>query len=352
MTLKYGKFEFRIGYFFIVGVLALVVGFVAIRSAMSEAKKSMAEGSKPYDAQRVDRVKQRIHNENSIVVLDVNGVILTHSAQLPAYAKLTGVTFGVDFRETLAALARDGRVKGVIVKLSTPGGAVTGSREIHDAIVEFKKSRKPIHMYIVDLAASGGVYAMVAADHISSAPETLIGSIGVIGPRLMQYKNVKRYGDVSADLITQQTFSVGKGKDLFNPFADPDPEIVAAFEQTLKESYASFVEVVSSGRQIKPDIVRALGARIMTAQEAKRAHLIDAIESWDDAKKRIAEEAKCPIGLCDFIPLKDRTPMSILEDILGAQIPPSTSSAEVSANITRALKSELRLMLLPSALEQ
>ena len=82
--------------------------------------------------------------------------------------------------EQLDKARRDRRVKGVVLRINSPGGTVTASELMHAEIERFKESGKPIVAVMMDVAASGGYYIACACDEIIAHKSTVTGSIGVI----------------------------------------------------------------------------------------------------------------------------------------------------------------------------
>jgi protease-4 len=75
----------------------------------------------------------------------------------------------------------DSNVKGVILRINSPGGSPVQSGYIYDEIRRLKETRDDIKIYavIVDAGASGAYYIASAADEIYADKASLVGSIGV-----------------------------------------------------------------------------------------------------------------------------------------------------------------------------
>jgi len=84
-------------------------------------------------------------------------------------------------REQLDAARRDSSIRGVLLRIDSPGGGATASDLIYTELLRFKRERKvPIVAHFLGMAASGGYYVAMAADEIVAEPTTVTGSIGVI----------------------------------------------------------------------------------------------------------------------------------------------------------------------------
>ncbi len=153
-------------------------------------------------------------------VVDVEGVILSADR----------------FRETLKRFRDTPNVKAVVVRINSPGGGVAASQELNREIVRFRReTSKPVVVSMESVAASGGYYTAVAADHIVANPGTITGSIGVI----IQWVN---YGDLLEwAKLRAVTIKSGALKDSGNPTRPITDEDRAYFEDLIQKLRAQFV---------------------------------------------------------------------------------------------------------------
>src|SRR5881397_195455 len=87
----------------------------------------------------------------------------------------------VRLREELMKASDDSKVRAIVLRINSPGGTVTASDIIYRELMLFReKARVPIIAALMDVAASGGYYAALAADSIVAHPTTITGSIGTI----------------------------------------------------------------------------------------------------------------------------------------------------------------------------
>ena len=176
-------------------------------------------------------------------------------------------------------------IKGIVVRINTPGGAVAPSQEIYQAVKQAKKS-KPLAVSMGTTAASGGYYIACGADTIFANPGTVTGSIGVI----TQLFNIK---DLLANVdIDVHTVKTGKFKDAGSPFKDFTPAQRAYFAQLLSDIYDQFVNDVAESRGLKvADVKKLADGRVFTGQQAKEHKLVDKLGSLRDAVDYVKEEA-------------------------------------------------------------
>ena len=184
---------------------------------------------------------------------------------------------------------KDPAVKGIIMDVDSGGGGVTASDILYHALKKFKASGggRQVVTIMGDVAASGAYYLAVASDYIMAHPTTITGSIGVI----MHSFNVK--GLVDKIGISDVTIKSGKNKDLLNPMQPVNPEQQAILQKMVDTMYERFVGLVAMNRRLKREaVVPYADGRVLTAQEALKAKLIDGIGYFEDAQAKVAELLK------------------------------------------------------------
>ncbi len=225
-----------------------------------------------------------------IAVITIEGMIMESMGTGPGTVSLVS--------SSLKAIEEDENVVGVLLAIDTPGGGVTASDRIYHDLAEFKKRTKlPIHAVFYDVAASGGYYVAMAADHITAHPTTVTGSIGVIS----KFYNVSGAMDklgVSVNVVKSLN-NEGKVsfKDMGSPYRPMTPEERKLLQGLITEMWVRFTDVVIEGRQgkMKPEKIRELAdGRVFTGRQAKAAGLVDAVGYRDDVYKAIREAAKSP----------------------------------------------------------
>lgn len=180
----------------------------------------------------------------------------------------------------------DPEVVAILLEVDSPGGGITASDVLYNALRNFRRSRedRAIVAMLGDLAASGGYYVALAADRIVAHPTTVTGSIGV----LMRSFNLRELADKIG--IKDVTIKSGGNKDMFNPLRDLTPAQEALMQEVVDSLHARFVRLVSENRNLPQDKVRALAdGRIFLAQQAQAEGLIDAIGYSADAEAEVAQ---------------------------------------------------------------
>jgi protease-4 len=207
----------------------------------------------------------------------------------------------------------DKTVKGLIVRVNSPGGTLSGSDQIHNDILNYRREEgKPIVAFMQGVAASGGYYSSVACDTIIAEPTTITGSIGVImGYLVLQQLLEEKLG------IQPVIVKAGAKKDWPNSFKAPTEEQLQYLqERIVNPAYKRFVEVVVDGRKelTKEDVNRLADGSIYWANQALEEKLIDDIGYLNDA----IEEVKSLAGIEKAQVIEYRRSFSIA-DILSAK---------------------------------
>jgi protease-4 len=168
-------------------------------------------------------------------------------------------------------------VKGVLIRLETPGGSVGAVQEIYQEVLKLSK-KKPVVASMGNISASGGYYIACAANKIFANPGTLTGSIGVI----FEYMNLE--GVLQAIKVKPVVFKSGKFKDAGSPFRKLAPEEEKYLQGLIDELYLQFRNVVKERRGLTEDVLNEVAnGKVFTGESALKYGLIDAIGTMGDA---------------------------------------------------------------------
>ncbi len=173
--------------------------------------------------------------------------------------------------EMLAALARDARVRGVVLRIDSPGGDALASDLLWRAVRALRRE-KPVVASLSEVAASGGYYLASAADCVIAERSSITGSIGVIGGKLDLSGLFQRIG-LGHDSVERGAragmHSAARG------FTDDERELVRSEMGAL---YETFVARVAEGRGLAAAAVeRAAQGRVFTGGRALALGLVDAL---------------------------------------------------------------------------
>ena len=179
--------------------------------------------------------------------------------------------------------ANNNKIKGVLLTVDSPGGAVAPSIEVAYAIKRLK-AKKPVVVYARGTLASGSYYASIWADEIIANPGSMVGSIGVIMQGADLSSAMEKLG------IKTQTVQAGKYKKLGTPDRAWKPYEINELNKVIQGTYDMFTQDVADARGL--DINKRdqfANAHIFTASQAKDVGLIDELGVGYDAKLKVAE---------------------------------------------------------------
>jgi len=181
------------------------------------------------------------------------------------------------FVRQMAKLSEDDGVKAVVLRINSPGGSALASDRMWEAARQLAE-KKPLIASVGDIAASGGYYIASAADEIFAHPDSIVGSIGVVGGKF----NVR---DLANDLgINTFVLKRGERAAWTTPLRGLTPTEREAFEGLLRDTYDRFIARVAEGRQMdRKKVLVAAEGRVLTAQDAQPLGLIDEMAGLGEA---------------------------------------------------------------------
>ncbi len=188
-----------------------------------------------------------------------------------------------DIVAKIDAAADNDSIKGVLLSVNSPGGAVAPSIEIAYAIKRLKE-KKPVVAYAKGTIASGSYYASIWADEIIANPGSMVGSIGVIMKGADLSEVMQKIG------IKTQGVHAGKYKELGTTDRPWNDYEVNELNKVIQGTYDMFTADVASARDLnltKRDFFA--NAHIFTAKQAMEVGLVDSLGVGYDAKKRVVE---------------------------------------------------------------
>ncbi|MEH7127468.1 signal peptide peptidase SppA [Neobacillus drentensis] len=267
---------------FFVSVVINFLSSFAFKGIETNFTDFMAATDQPF----TEEVVKEGNELKKIVILDVNGVI-QDTGETSSFLQSSGYNHQ-DFMKKLNYIKEDDSVKGIIIKVNSPGGGVVESAEIHDKLAEIqKKSKKPVYISMGSMAASGGYYISTAAKRIYASPETMTGSLGVIMEGINYEGLADKYG---VDFVTIKS---GKHKDIMSPTRKMTEEERQILQSMINNSYQGFVKVISEGRNLPVNQVKKMAdGRVYDGRQAKDLHLIDGFGYLDDVVNLMKKQEK------------------------------------------------------------
>jgi protease IV len=203
----------------------------------------------------------------------------------------------------------DDDVKGIVVRINSPGGSASTSDLIWDAIKR-ASGKKPVIASMGSVAASGGYYIAMAADTIVASPTTITGSIGVIAAKLNFGNMLDEQLGITFDEIKSHEHA-----DWFSPTRGLSPEELESLQAYTSDFYEVFISKVAESRGMDPAEVRPVAeGRVWTGSDAKDLGLIDVLGGFGTALDIAAAKA----GLDEYSLEVFPKPKSLFEVLSGS----------------------------------
>ena len=197
----------------------------------------------------------------------------------------TGIS-SVGFSKVIRRVRNDGSIKGVILRVNSPGGDSVASDEIlHE--LKLLSAVKPLVISMSDVAASGGYFISMTGDPVLSYPGTITGSIGVLYLR-PNFKGLYDKLGIQADLLTRGQFAALDS--VSHPLSEAGQR---KLHESIEATYQSFVGKVAAARKRKYDQIDAVAqGRVWMGDPARQNGLIDELGGLDQAIALVRKKAK------------------------------------------------------------
>lgn len=242
------------------------------------------------------------------------------------------------FFELLDHVDADSNVKGLVIEVDSPGGAVTPSDEIYDRINDLKKRKAiPVYVSMSSLAASGGYYVSMAADQVYAQETTLTGSIGVLFQRYDLSGLGDKYGVRDGTIVSDGATFKAAGS-MMKPLS---PAEETYFKSLLNDAFAVFKDRIAKGRPglSKSQIEEVANGKIYSAKQALQLGLIDKIGYLNDVVADVATKA----GLSNPTGVRIEREPGLLETMMGGSAQSRLPAGAVNVNVdSSTLNSLLR----------
>jgi len=270
-------------FLFVVLCASLLFNFVLAGAAFSRfsATPRVQEPTPIFRETIIDRGRRG--GSDKIAVIALRGVI---SSSFPGNV---GDSMVDDMRFALEQAREDDKVRAIVLEIDSPGGEVTASDVIYNAVVR-ARAKKPVVVYMDSLAASGGYYVACGGKYLMANETTITGSIGVIIQTLNYEQLFNKIG------LSSVVFKSGKFKDMLNgarPITPEEREYVQGF---VMGTYEKFLGIVAKERNLPADSLRTTVAdgRILSGRDARDHKLIDGLGQIEDAFRKAKELGNAP----------------------------------------------------------
>jgi protease-4 len=232
-----------------------------------------------YSDYRKSLAGSGVKSDNEIAVIVADGDILPGKAD-------QGVVGSSTIREQIRKARTSDRVKAIIIRVNSPGGAFNAADEMWREIY-LASQEKPVIGSMGDYAASGGYYLAMACDTIVAQPNTITGSIGVFSILF----------DLSDFLgnkigVTSEQVKTGEIGNLVTVTRELTPQEKGIWQKQTDEIYEIFTNKAAQGRNMtQADIKKVASGRVWTGSQALERGLVDKLGSFEDAVDIAAELA-------------------------------------------------------------
>jgi protease-4 len=223
--------------------------------------------------------------KDAIAVVYVEGAIMPGQPQ-PSPFGSSGIAYSTPIRKALDKAAKEETVKGVVLRVDSPGGSAVASEIILNATKRVK-AEKPFVVSMGDVAGSGGYYVACGSDTIFADSATITASIGVVSGKLATTDMWNKVG------ITWKSFKRGANAGILDSedvFSDTERARMQELMNDVYEAFKAHVKAIR-GDRLKKDIEELAGGRVFTGKQALELGLVDKIGGLDDAIKHVAKEA-------------------------------------------------------------
>jgi len=181
-------------------------------------------------------------NIDRIAIIRGQGAITSEEQSGGPFSTYRDGIVSPDFVKLIEKAENDTTIKGIIIRINSPGGSVVASEEIYQAILK-AKTKKPVYASMSNIAASGGYYIAMGCDTILAHPNTITGSIGVVGAIPNLSKTLKKLN------LNYDTISTGIGNSFFlDPMLPFNRQDVQALHKIIEKTYQRFIQKVALNR--------------------------------------------------------------------------------------------------------
>lgn len=227
-----------------------------------------------------EKSHEKKEKKNKIALLYLEGEIILNEDE----GKIERVITPKYVEEKLEIAKEDKNIKGLVIRINSPGGSALASDLIYKSLKEFKK---PVYISMGGVAASGGYFISAAGNKLYADKETITGSIGVVTIIPNASKLLGKIG-INYEKIANTNYNTDMGF-----YGKLSPEMRDKIYNSSLSSYNEFLKKMSTSRKMKiADMEKLASGRVWTGSEAKEVGLIDEIGGVEKAIKDLALELK------------------------------------------------------------
>ncbi len=237
------------------------------------------------------------------------------------------------FRKLMAMLEANSSVRGIIVKINSPGGSAVASDVMYHSL---KKIKKPVYAYIENVGASGGYYTACGSDKIYSSPSAIVGSIGIYAGK------VDANGLFNKLNLRNEKVMSGPRDDIYSTTKTWEKDDYDILNTHLKYYYDRFLTVVATSRKMAIDSTENLaGGRVYCGSRAQKLGLVDEVSDLSKVINDMKKEIKVHNLEVAFV-----APTSLVSKLVNSVIPNLRINESVS--LIESLQQEQIYMIEPN----
>ncbi len=226
-----------------------------------------------------------LSGDTSVAILTTQGAIIRGKSD--AFSR-NSMMASDSLIADLRSLGKNDSIKGVILRVDSPGGDAIASDEILHEVRALSK-KKPLVISMSDAAASGGYYISMTGDPIVAYPSTLTGSIGVIFTKPVLKGLYDKVG------ITKDALSRGRNSAFLSDYVPLDENGRQKLNALVDDTYKAFLTRVSEGRKKSVEEITPLAqGRVWLGSQAKERGLVDELGGFDVAMATLKKKANIP----------------------------------------------------------
>lgn len=269
----------------------------------------------------------------TVAVLHINGTIVDGDSSSGGMFGGGSTVGSRTIRNAIEEIIKEPLVKGVVVRVDSPGGSAIASEVMWQGL-ERLKTEKPVWVSVGSMAASGGFYVLSAGDKVFVNPSSIVGSIGVVGGK---YSMSDLYEKAKVHIVERAR---GPMAGLFGSAEAWDEAEIAAVRDRMEQTYELFTSRVEAGRP-GIDLSKTAEGRLFVGSDAVGLKMADEIGGLDDAVNELAAE----LGVVDFDVVHYPAAPSfedMLENMLGGFVrAPASSSVPMPGSVGAMLRGVL-----------
>ncbi len=270
-----------------------------VRTNIEDYLSSFVSGKTISLKDNLALLKRENLSENKLAVLVASGEIVDGE-----YAE--SAISSENFTKTLNKIDKDKSIKGLFLRVNSPGGSGFASEIIRQKL-ELLNKNIPIVISMGDIAASGGYWISMNQNTIIANPFTLTGSIGVWAA-LPNFKNSLERAGILFDQVSTNELNLSL-------LESPNENLSTFMQSYVDGSYNKFIKLVSKNRELTIDNTEKIAqGRIWSGKSALQNDLVDSLGVFQEGMKILQEKS----GISDFKIEYISTSPGVIEDLFAS----------------------------------